>query len=38
MGGEAGVTNPQFEKMKIMFRAMAILIIPVTATFPSVSE
>lgn len=35
MGGEAGVTNPQVEKMKIMFRAMAILLIPVTATFPS---
>lgn len=36
MGGEAGVTSPQVEKMKTVFRAMAIILIPVTATFPSV--
>eukprot|EP00731_Ephydatia_muelleri_P034845 Em0081g10a len=35
LGGETGVTNPQTEKMKVFFRAMAILLIPVTATFPS---
>ena len=37
LGGEAGVSNPQTEKLKTFFRAMSILLIPVTATFPSVS-
>ena len=36
MGGEAGVTNPQLEKMKTVFRAFSILLIPVTAQFPTV--
>jgi len=35
LGGEAGVTNPQVEKMKTFFRCMSILLIPVTASFPS---
>ena len=38
LGGEAGVSNPQLEKMKVFFRAMAILLIPLTSTFPSVCE
>lgn len=37
LGGEAGVTNPKMEKMKTGIRAMAILLIPVTAKFPAVS-
>lgn len=35
LGGDAGVTNPQTEKMKFFFRCMSILLIPVTASFPS---
>ena len=31
------MNNPTLDKMKIFFRAMAILLIPVTATFPAVS-
>lgn len=38
LGGEAGVSNPQTEKLKTFFRAMSILLIPITATFPSVSH
>ena len=37
LGGEVGVGNPQVEKMKTFFRIMAFLMIPITATFPSVS-
>ena len=36
MGGEAGVSNPQMEKMKTFFRAFTILLIPITAQFPTV--
>ncbi|XP_064384672.1 mitochondrial inner membrane protein OXA1L-like isoform X2 [Halichondria panicea] len=35
MGGEAGVSNPQMEKMKTFFRAFTILLIPITAQFPT---
>ena len=35
LGGEAGVTNPQTEKLKTFFRAISILLIPVTATLPT---
>lgn len=35
LGGEAGVNNPQMEKMKTVFRVMSILLIPVTAKFPA---
>jgi len=38
VGGEIGVTNPQMEKMKNVFRGVAVLIIPISARFPSVSE
>ena len=38
MGGEAGVSNPQMEKMKTFFRAFTILLIPITAQFPTVSR
>lgn len=35
-GREAGVSNPQMEKMKTFFRAFTILLIPITAQFPTV--
>lgn len=35
LGGEAGVANPQVDKMKTLFRGISILLIPVTATFPA---
>ncbi len=38
LGGESGVTNPQVEKMKFFFRCMAIMLVPVTASFPTVSK
>ena len=37
IGGEAGVSNPQMDKMKNIMRIMAVAMIPVSATFPSVS-
>ena len=37
LGGEVGVVSPQMEKMKTFMRGMAILLIPVSAKFPSVS-
>lgn len=38
VGGEIGVTNPQLEKMKNVMRGAAVLLIPISATFPAVSE
>ena len=35
-GAEAGVNNPQFKNIKHIFRIMAIMVIPLTATFPTV--
>ncbi len=35
LGGEVGVTNPQTEKLKFFFRCMSILLIPITASFPT---
>ncbi|XP_003383873.1 PREDICTED: mitochondrial inner membrane protein OXA1L-like [Amphimedon queenslandica] len=35
LGGEAGVTNPQMEKMKLFFRIMSVALVPLTATFPT---
>lgn len=38
LGGDVGVTNPQMEKMKFVMRALAIIMIPITGSFPSVSN
>lgn len=35
LGGEAGVSNPQTEKLKTFFRCLAIMLIPITSTFPA---
>ena len=37
LGGEAGVSNPQMQSMKAFFRVMCIIMIPLTAQFPTVS-
>ncbi|KAK3716090.1 hypothetical protein QZH41_019640 [Actinostola sp. cb2023] len=35
LGGEAGVSNPQMKNMKAFFRVMCIVMIPMTAQFPT---
>ncbi|XP_031569385.1 mitochondrial inner membrane protein OXA1L-like [Actinia tenebrosa] len=35
LGGEAGVSNPQMQSMKAFFRVMCIIMIPLTAQFPT---
>ena len=36
LGGETGVGNPQTAKLKNVFRLMPIILIPISASFPSV--
>jgi hypothetical protein len=36
MGGEAGVSNPQADKFKNIFRVATVAMIPLTATMPAV--
>ena len=40
LGGEGGstTTNETYKKMKLFLRASAVLILPISSTFPSVSE
>ncbi|CAI7997800.1 Mitochondrial inner membrane protein OXA1L [Geodia barretti] len=36
LGGETGVGNPQTARLKNVFRLMPIILIPITASFPTV--
>lgn len=38
LGGEAGVMNPQMEKMKYVMRLLAVIMIGITAKFPAVNQ